>query len=478
MKTFWLRVRDKLTPGRLVAFVVGLVGFISAVLGIWQVPFVHDFFAGPGQMDCGELKIAIAEFGVQEDAGAVERSKDAYALANSVYQFLDSELGPCEEGGAASNYELKVQVWPPSRTGLIKGETREQRAEAAERLAGKINADVVLYGNIHSGTATTTLLPEFYLAAHVVDQVADLAGQYELGEPLGGPGSFGSPVAQLQLREQLEARSPALAQFVIGLSYLAVNQAEKALEHFQAAAQSGGWQDEQGKELVYQFLGNTALQMNDLDGADGYFKQALALDPEYARAQLGVALVIFQRARSACTREQVDETAIRAAMAGFDRALHARHQPARSDIAIKARYLNSRAALCLSLAGVEDDWAQAQQGFRGVIADYERGNARVKAMAAESHAFLGLLAWQQPSTGQDAGASAQQAIQEYKQAIELSRLPERQALFYSMIGQLYNQTQDCEQADKAFATAAELDPQQAQTYEEWSRAHPCSPSGS
>jgi tetratricopeptide (TPR) repeat protein len=351
---------------------------------------------------------------------------------------------------------FKIQVWPPSKTGHIRGRTPEDRAGEAEKLADTIEADVILYGNVQADTHVTSFKPEFYLSTRVVENAEELGGQFEFGKALKRPGSFDSPVTRKELRTAMETRAPALAQFVIGLSYFAVDRFEEALERFEAAAATEGWDDREGKELIFLFLGHTAGQLDDLDSAEGYYHYILdELNPEYARARLAAAEILFQRARAGgCEEHKVDAGGLYNAIKGFESALDAGDQPAYSDIDTKTAFLLGRAYLCLSQGLVADHWTDAEHECLKVINEYEGGNERVKVLAAEAHANLGFI-YMPPEDQPDPEVSYRLAAEQYRKAIELSYHADRQAVFHLWLAWIHTRMSECDMAEEALANADE-----------------------
>jgi tetratricopeptide (TPR) repeat protein len=58
------------------------------------------------------------------------------------------------------------------------------------------------------------------------------------------------------------------------------------------------------------------------------------------------------------------------------------------------------------------------------------------------------------------------AVDQYRRAIERNRHPERQAFFYTMLGQLYNNLGQSDDVDRAFAEAIRLNPDKRSEYEQ------------
>ena len=208
----------------------------------------------------------------------------------------------------------------------------------------------------------------------------------------------------------------------------------------------------------------------DFDAAGKHYAEALRASPEFARAQLGAAEVRFQTARGRCAANAINATGVEEAIKGYQGALQARIQPALSDIPTKTAYALGRAYLCLSEAGAADRLADAERELRQVVAEYERGNERVRELAGEAHAHLGLLSL--PFTD-DPNPEGQyrRAAEEYYQAIALTRRQELHAAYYRMLGFIYGRLKEYDEADKAYAEAIRLAsvraPERAAEYERY-----------
>ena len=61
-----------------------------------------------------------------------------------------------------------------------------------------------------------------------------------------------------QLRETVLTRTQALAQFVIGLGYYAIGEYDEARARFLTAETTPEWEDGDGKEILYLWLGNVS----------------------------------------------------------------------------------------------------------------------------------------------------------------------------------------------------------------------------
>ncbi len=380
-------------------------------------------------------------------------SAEARDLAESVYSTLADELESLSGQLHNTGINLDLEVWTPNQTGDILGNSREERAKSAEKRASDINADLIVYGQLVSGKIGTNFIPEFYLSEQKLRDAEELVGQYEFGTTIKGADLITrNVVTRSELRDRLLGRTRALAQFVIGLSLYTLNRFDAATTYFLASEATEGWDEEDGKEVLYHFLGNTALRLNHLQVAEGYYQHALQLEPEYARSQLGIAEINFHRSRADCQPDTVDAEGVHLAITGYQQALMAAVQPALSDIHTKAAFAVGRAYLCLSQAEIENHWSEAEQQFLAVIVDYEEGNPRVRELAADAYAHLGLIYL--PEVDEvDTENKYQRAADAFVNALELTHYPERQATYNLWLGWIYAHSGDCTAAAAALAQA-------------------------
>jgi len=405
---------------------------------------------GPVPM-AGHFNIAVADFGSTDSRDHQTSSKKAHELAQSVYDRLDDELASIPQSG----FELGLRG--PARTGPVEGSTPDRRAVSAGNLARRINADVVVYGTLDLNVPSR-FTTEFFIGDHRLAEAEELEGQHELGSAIRAIGDVTrNPVADKGLRDSVLERTRALAEFLVGLSYYAVDQAQPALDHFEAARSSPGWDDRAGKEVLYLFLGNTAGKLRDFGAADGYYDGALSLNPEYGRARLGKAEVTFQRARANCESGSADPTGLSRSLDMFQSALGSRVQPAASEIATKVAYGSGRVLLCLSQALVADRWADAERQFQSVIRAFRAGNERVREMAAESYANLGLV-YLPAAADPQAAPRYRKAAESYQAAVTVTHRDDRKAFFLNMRGFTFSRLGDVAGADDAYRQAVDLEP--------------------
>jgi tetratricopeptide (TPR) repeat protein len=444
----WLQTRAR--PAYLIGLLIGLLSLIATVLALYRDPTINRLVFGPGRMT-GDLKIAVARFRGLDAQGRIVQLDASDELAASMYMFLDEELQ------SLNRDHFDIEIWPPDRTGWIDGATPEARAKSARELADHdhIRADIIIYGTLEARPDEIRLAPEFYIAEAKLPGAEELVGTYQFGSIIRSPGTTENPASKRELRDQLLTRTGALAQFIIGLGYYATDGFEKADRYFQAAESTKGWDDRDGKEVLYLFLGTTANKREDLQAAQMYYARASGLNPEYARARLGLGEVQYHTSRGSglCEPGTIDADGLRKAIAMYQSALDG-PSPLQANIPAKTAFFVGRAYLCLSRAHVSDYREDAAREFKKVIDEY-RGNQRIQNLAADAHANLGIvystvLPGDNP---EEVKAGYRAAAQEYSEAIKVSRQPEWQAYYYLSLTFVNLGLEECDAAATAWINA-------------------------
>jgi tetratricopeptide (TPR) repeat protein len=398
---------------------IGIAGFI--LLGILIVlaavggPYwiVHSLKDEPSEMD-GDFRVAVAGFASDEQ---LSDSNIGEELAQSVYLRLKK---------AFDELAIIFTVWGPNKVESIEGSNREARAQAAERIAQDVEADIVVYGIVRSNGSNWEVTPEFYISADNFYHAAEVVGEHDLGTAIKLLGQ-GNIADRIEVSSELTARVQALARIVIGLSYHSNSDFEAASNNFQMAQDIDGWEDDEGRHVLYLLIGNAANKEGDFDTAEAYYRKALDLDIEYARGYLGLANVYYRRAIEPFAESkdptQTDLDLIARATKTYKLATQATNQPPLADIQTKARFGQGQCYFMRVYAGEEEFFDPAITKFESVIEDYADGeNPRVIELAAESYARLALI--------YDLSDHPDLAVKNYEAAAELSEgNPERHKLY-------------------------------------------------
>ena len=466
------------TTRRWIALTVAVLGFAGTVLGLYDAYERRVRGQAPTRMT-GHVNVVVAELGL---AGAGDRTRLAVAkdLSRETVNQLRRQLQP------GADQDLRIEVRGPGDSGIgpIRGATHLERQEAAEALGRRVNAHVVVYGELAMGTGSTSLRPEFHLSSDLVlrgaEELIDAqGGEHRLGAAIELPGDVAvdGVVNQLvygDLQRKLAARVKVLADVAAGLVFL--NNSDRAAEaapFLEAAETVKGWDDHEGREVLHLLLGNARLRwfsqavqaaparpadaLEMLAAADDHYRHALRIDPQYARAQLGLAETAFLRAQRGCRLGRADPAGLEEAVELFTAAGRLANQPHTADVGTKVAFGLGRAYVCLTSAGVDRE-QQARQALAAVLRDYRSTagdhNPRVELLAAEAHGQLGALDYVL-ATSTGSRARYQAAAASYGQALTLSAgRPDRQWKFHDVLAAIYLRLGDPARADQAARDAA------------------------
>lgn len=347
---------------------------------IWYVVFHYS----STKVMAGDFRIAVAGF---SESGS-STSSLATNLSEGVHLRLQNTF-------AEINPNFTVTIWGPAKVGTIKGKDASERTIAAKKVAERIGADLIVYGNLSDQDNTWHLSPEFYVSAANFYQAEEITGQHSLGTIISIIGQ-GNIADRISLSTELSSRVQTLAQISIGLAYYSIGDFKKALDHFQIAEKSDGGEDAKGLEVIYLLAGNASLQSKEVELASTYFQKAVSIDPEYARGYLGVAHIYYRQALLSFEKSlnpvDIDYALLDRALATLQRASVATNQPAQSDISTKIHFELGQIFLMQVYSGHETSFQPAIEEFEAVITDYGNGkNPRIQERVAEAHARLGLI---------------------------------------------------------------------------------------
>lgn len=371
----------------------------------------------------GDFRVAVADFAIVGNPGQAGAGTE---LAEGVYLKLNESLSEI-------NKDFIITIWPPDKVGKIKGNTPEERAESAEKISQKIGADILIYGFIDMSKPVWQVMPEFYVASENFYEAEEITGQYQMGEVFSLVGQE-NVARRIELSNKYETRSQAIARITIGLAYFSLRDYQSALAVFQEAENIPGWDETQGKAVLYLLAGNAALKAKDFDTAKSSLNKSLAIDPEYARPLITLGSVYYLQALEPFEQSKdpasIELDLIDKSIEMYNRALQANNQPPLSDISTKVHFGLGQCYLMQTYSGMDTPLGNAVEEFQIVIANYGDGkNPRVRELAAEAHARLGLI--------YDLSGYTEDAAQEYQLAAELLfDNPERQEQYQARVDEL------------------------------------------
>ena len=399
----------------------------------------------------GEFNIAVAEFAVVDESGQL--SADAGLItAQQIFRRVDA--GVLE---ASRDSDVEYQVWSPEQVGAVTGETPEARAEAAAQLAQTLGAQIIVYGVARAEGAAQIIEPAFYVSEESFALTPEFIGVHRLGGAitLSGGGDFASRV---QTNRAIADRSQALGLMAVGLEKFTLAEYETASALFEKAASLEGWPDEDGKEAIYLMLGNAFLRLEQLPDAETFFKRGLDINPDYARAHVGLAAVYYQRAFGqpvVKSADQINQDDLALAEDEYSNALNAADRPASAEIGTKVNLgLGLIAFTRYQIAPDPTQQRIAQSQFQTVVDTYEASQSvRIREHAGLAYAQLGTLAFLERDY-----ARAEPA---YLRAIEIVNAPRARAGYYALLANLYRAQGQTEQARAALTEAITIAPEDA-----------------
>ena len=232
--------------GRNLALPIWLITLaLVAIIGFLAYQPLIEPWLFPSQMNA-TFNIAVAEFGAIDERGGVHGLPFGATLSKAVYDKLMAEYQ--ENYPELMGKKDGVLIWEDHlgraaknvHFGVITGATPAARARQAERLAKRINANLVIYGYLEpNNTGADELTLEFYVAGETVRGEPDaISGRHLLGQGVLVPidAKKEAMSAALWLSDgPLAARSQLIFWLTLGLTYETLNQPEKALALFENA---------------------------------------------------------------------------------------------------------------------------------------------------------------------------------------------------------------------------------------------------
>ena len=401
---------------------------VATVVGLLADLAGFGIFSFAGKRMSGDFRIAIAAFSV-DGVGSP-------TLGNELAQGLYLRM---EQAFDALDPEFSVTIWGPDQVGRVKGRTADARAHSAARLADRIGADITVYGMVDTTDVVWLLAPQFYVSAESFYEFAEITGQHDMGTPLRISGQSGI-AARIETSQELSARTQALANITLGLAHYSVQDFQAALDSLHSASQIEEWEEDEGKQVLYLLMGNVAAKSGELEYAEEYYQKSLALDPDYARAYVGLAGVHYLSALESFKRTlnpaDVDAQALFEAIDFYRQGLEAAKQPPLSDISSKVHLGLGQCYFSLAYSERLGSFDAAVAEFSAVIQEYSDGaNPRIREQAAEAHARLALI--------HRLSGRTEQAANEYREAASILKGydPAREALFLQRVRELGSQTE-------------------------------------
>ncbi len=291
-------------------------------------------------------------------------------VASRLQAVLHKELKAWSDDVAA------IQLRGPDRVEVIDPESGSDRGEALGRVAREHGADVVVTARLHSAYGRLTVAIELLLTDRTFGETPEFVGLY--GISITEPADV--LARNLEINEELTEATlhylKAVVAFVRGLGDYALDDFAGAEGRLLTADAEFDEVDEAAghhtvrREVLYLMLGN-AIGRDDkarLSQAADYYRLALAQNPAYTRARIGLAEAT--RAAAGCQPGRTRAAPLDRAIDDYSAALTSADG---DDLAVRA-FLQMKARLglgltyqCLTVAGLGNHWADADAEFREVL---------------------------------------------------------------------------------------------------------------
>jgi tetratricopeptide (TPR) repeat protein len=254
-------------------------------------------FRTPARME-GIYNIAVAEISLIGNEGEILPAENnaGRRLSEWLAGYMKEELAS----------DPNIWIWhdgPGLRRlnvaiGRVNPLGRANGAAPAEDIAGRVNAHMLVYGNIDTNQNPPILNLEFWLTPQDYSRFEEVQGRHKITIPIvivdpSNPG--------LEAQPELRRQAAALTRIAIGLTHAQLGSTREALDAFQIAASLSP-----NSEVIQFFLGRENLFLAERESqrredheqfAEQAFISSIRLNPGYARGYIGLAGVHFGRAQ-------------------------------------------------------------------------------------------------------------------------------------------------------------------------------------
>jgi tetratricopeptide (TPR) repeat protein len=403
------------------------------------------------RMSGGGLNVAVARFAAPDDEP--DSVESARRLSESLYESLRSRLR-LSTGAVA----IDVQIVGPDEVPSIEAATDEDRADEAADAADRLGADLVVYGQVASEDGRTVVRPEFFVGARHLLGGEELAGQHDLGDPLVARGEIGSDLRAFgEVRDELRERTRVLSEFVAGLADYRAGDYAAAGRRFEMAVKTGSLGSGRGREVGLLFIGNAALQQDDLDVAARAYRGAMEANPGSARAYLGLGEVAYARASDGCKPSGADRDGLRRSVYLFEAVERDPAPPPLALIRPKSQLGAGRAYTCLAFAGDAEAWSLGVRKLEEVVAGYENVEERSRSPHLREIVALASAELALAQTMLGTKEAYDRAASLYREAVTLTDVKSREAIWWGDMAFSLAEGGRCAESRSALHEAVELD---------------------
>ncbi len=264
----------------------GLVVLFMALAGVSYASWLNT---QPKVMG-GDFNIAVAEF-VETGASKYD-TPIAPIIAQRLTSFLSGQY-------ALSTFE-NVQV-VHERIGVVAD------AMAAQALAEKIKADVVIFGDVTVLGEQVLVAPQIFVAESHRANVGEVGGDHAMTAPATFTVDELLDTTEGAVAE-IQRKTAVLVEFTKALVYLAADDLDLGRTAADGAIrQAQAFPDFAGEEVIYLFASEIARLQRDFTGANAYLDEAFRLNDAYGRGYVARANVYYDQGELFAARQAYEQ---------------------------------------------------------------------------------------------------------------------------------------------------------------------------
>ncbi len=415
-------------------------------------------FIGPTRMDpANTLNIAVTEVATLDAEGRASATASGRLIRTWTVQALSAANDALDTGN-------RVGIWHDGlprtrkrpRLGSIAGATVEERASAAETLAARIGADVVIYSYLAPDGDAVRLTQEFYVLPRLRPEANETIGRYQLGAAIPLPRDLAAAdsLAREAAAGQVAERITLLFGALLGLreDVLGRHEAALALLRTVEANAPSVRQAGSGGDVLYYFIAREALFLGRNAEAEAAAQEALALNPQHARAAIVLGGAYLRAAADLAPQDALaDGGPLQQAEAAYQGAVALAMASGDTRMELIARLAVANAYLAQGAAYYQLDDVEAGDPAAGLL--FERAALNLRPLLAslaelkqyrllgQAYAYLGVTRQLQGNLALRRGdvAGAQALLTEARDAfagcqVQAQALPEDRTLAEKIVG--------------------------------------------
>ena len=300
---------------------------------------------------------------------------------------------------------------------MLAGKTPEERAQAAEALAQRIGADVVIYGHLEPKGGAMQLVQEFYVTPRLRPEANETLGRYQLGEPIPVAANLAQAdsLAKEAVAVQVSDRTVALFRLLLGLREDVLGRHEQALAIFRKIETDlPSWRGRaEGQEILSYFIAREAFYLKRYDEAEAVARTAVTINPDYPRGYVILGGISQERGQALPAAERLKPDGLLAqALAADQRAVDLSVASGDTRMELIARLAVGSAHIALGTAHYQLDTsegdAEASRWFDQVLVEARPllaplAELKQYRLLALAYSYVGTANLQQASLAQRQG---------------------------------------------------------------------------